>query len=75
MSVIAIDDIDIVHRLQSHREISLTPGDVIVAKVDFNEIDIDMIEATYKMLEKAFPNNNILILNKSIELEVYRNER
>ena len=72
MSVIAISDVDIVHRLNEHKEFSLSPGDTIVAKVDFNELDIEEIQAAYNMLEKAFPRNNILILNKNIELEVYR---
>ena len=72
MSVVAINDVDIVHRLNEHKEFSLSPGDTIVAKVDFNELDIEEIQAAYNMLEKAFPRNNILILNKNIELEVYR---
>ena len=72
MSVIAINDVDIVHRLNEHKEFSLSPGDTIVAKVDFNELDIEEIQAAYNILEKAFPRNNILILNKNIELEVYR---
>lgn len=72
MSVIAIDDVDIVHRLNEHKEFSLSSGDTIVAKVDVNELDIEEIQAAHNMLEKAFPHNNILILNKNIELEVYR---
>lgn len=72
MSVLAIEDIDIIHQLSPHKEISLSPGDTIVAKIDIDEYGLEYAEQIYKILEKAFPYNNILILDKRTELEVYR---
>ena len=74
MSVLAIETVDIIHQLSPHKEISLSPGDTIVAKVDIDEYGIEYANLVHKMLEKAFPYNTILILDKRTELEVYRYE-
>lgn len=67
-------EIEIVPKLRYPKEISLNPGDTLVAKVDQDMWDIEDAQRFYEILEKAFPNNQILVLFKGVELEVIKNE-
>ena len=74
MSVLKIDNVDIIPSLSPHKEFSLKSGDTVIAKVNIQEYGIDYAEQIYKILEKGFPYNNIIILDKDTELEIYRYE-
>ena len=73
LSVLAIENIEVIPQVSQRKEVTLHPGDVIVAKVDLEKVDFEVVQSAYNMLEKAFPNNNIMVLDKNIEIEVYRN--
>ena len=66
-------EFEILSKLNTTNEISLRPGDTLVAKLDQEKWDLNDAEAIYKILEKAFPKNQILVLFNGIELEVIKN--
>lgn len=67
-------EIEIVPKLRYPKEISLSPGDILVAKVDQDMWNLEDAQKFYEILEQAFPNNQILVLFKGVELEVIKNE-
>ena len=67
-------EFEILSKLNTTNEISLRPGDTLVAKLDQEKCDLKDAEVIYKILDKAFPKNQILVLFDSIELEVIKNE-
>ena len=66
-------EIEIVPKLRYPKEISLSPGDTLVAKIDQDLWDIEDAQRFYEILEHAFPNNSILVLFKGVDLEVIKN--
>ena len=64
---------EILPQLNTVNEISLRPGDTLVAKLDQEKWDIENAEVIYNILAKAFPKNQILVLFDGIELEVIKN--
>ena len=64
---------EILPKLHTANEISLRPGDTLVAKLDQEKWDLDSAEVIYEILAKAFPKNQILVLFDGIELEVIKN--
>ena len=71
----SFDDVkfEILPQLNTVNEISLRPGDTLVAKLDQEKCDLNDAEVIYKILDKAFPKNQILVLFDGIELEVIKN--
>ena len=71
----SFDDIkfEILPQLNTVNEISLRPGDTLVAKLDQEKWDTNDAEIIYEILAKAFPKNQILVLFNGIELEVIKN--
>lgn len=71
----SFDDIkfEILPQLNTINEISLRPGDTLVAKLDQEKWDVESAEVIYNILAKAFPKNQILVLFDGIKLEVIKN--
>lgn len=71
----SFDDVkfEILPQLNTVNEISLRPGDTLVAKLDQEKWDLNNAEVIYEILAKAFPKNQILVLFDGIELEVIKN--
>lgn len=65
----------IIPQLQKHNEISLQHGDTLIVYVPFKEWDFDMIKKIYDMFEKAFPYNQIMVIDENVTLEVVRNDK
>lgn len=65
----------IIPQLQKHNEISLQRGDTLIVHVPFKEWDFDMIQKIYDMFEKAFPYNQIMVIDENVTLEVVRNDK
>ena len=65
MSVSTIEDINLPQTIYSK--------DVIILKVNFDKVDIEVVQNVYNILEEVFPENKIIVLDKNIEIEVYRN--
>ena len=63
----------IIPQLQKHNEISLQHGDTLVVHVPFQEWGLNMIQEVYNMFEKAFPYNQIMVVDENVTLEVVRN--
>ena len=63
----------IIPQLQKHNEISLQCGDTLIVHVPFQEWDLNMIQEVYNMFEKAFPYNQIMVVDENVTLEVVRN--
>ena len=66
-------EFEILPKLNTINEISLRPGDTLVAKLDQEKWDINDAESIYNILAKTFPKNQILVLFNGIELEVIKN--
>ena len=66
--------ISIIPKLVQHNELILAREDTVVLYVDFNKYSMDTAQEFYKLLEKVFPQNQILILPKDTRMEVVRNE-
>ena len=63
-------EIQIIPKLKEFNELSLSPGDTLVAFVDHKKWTLDNVQEFYNLLQKIFPNNNICILFDGIELGV-----
>lgn len=66
-------ELEIIPKLKQSKEFSLSPGDTLVAKIDQDLWDIEDAQRFYEILEQAFPNNQILVLFKGVDLEVIKN--
>lgn len=64
----------IIPQLQKHNEISLQRGDTLVVHIDLEKYGIDYAKQIYEIFEKAFPYNQILVVDDSVTLEVIKNE-
>ena len=64
---------EILPELKVTNEISLRPGDTLIAKLDQEKWDVEGAEVIHEVLARAFPKNQILILFDGIELEVIKN--
>jgi hypothetical protein len=67
-------EVSIIPKLKPCNEISLGEGDTLVGVVDSEKWDIDDAQQFYKLLNQAFPNNNILMIFDGIELGVIKSE-
>ena len=65
-----IIEIQIIPKLKEFNELSLSPGDTLVAFVDHEKWTMDNAQEFYNLLQKAFPHNNICILFDGIKLGV-----
>lgn len=62
----------IIPQLHKHNEISLKRGDTLVVHIPFDTYDLDSANVIYEMFAKAFPYNQVIVVDKDIELEVVR---
>lgn len=67
--------INIIPKLTPYNEISLSPGDTLVAFIDSQKWDMNDAQEFYRLLRKTFPNNNICIMFDGVELGVVRNAK
>lgn len=63
-------EMTIVPKLKPYLDLSLTPGDTIVAFIDHNIWQMSDAQEFYKLLEKTFPCNSICVLFDGVELGV-----
>lgn len=63
-------NVQIIPKLKEFNEVTLSPGDTLVAFVDHEIWDIENAQEFYNLLQKTFPNNNICVLFDGIELGV-----
>lgn len=66
-------DCSIIPRLQAWNEITLQKGDTLVAYINEDIFDIDFAKGIYEILEKTFPENQIVVLPRAVELGVIKN--
>lgn len=67
-------DYSIIPRLKGWNEITLSQGDTLVIYWDFEKYNMDVAQDFYKMVEKVFPNNQILFMPKESKMGVVKNE-
>ena len=67
-------EVQIVPKLREFNFVSLNPGDTLVAYYDRNHYTIDEVQNIYDLLSKAFPNNNILCIEKHVDLGVIKED-
>ena len=67
-------EVQVIPKLREFNSISLDPGDTLVAFYDKNHYTIDEVQNIYELLYKAFPNNNILCIEKHINLGVIKED-
>lgn len=65
-------EVQIVPKLREFNFLSLEPGDTLVAYYDRNHYTMDEVQNIYELLRKAFPNNNILCIEKHVNLGVIK---
>ena len=65
-------ELTIVPKLKECNLISLSPGDTIVLHIDDDKWDLDNAQEFYKLFEKSFPNNNIMVMFKGVDIGVIR---
>ena len=49
----------------------IEPGATLTAYYDVQEIDVETVGELYKILEKKFPQNEIVVLPNSISLQLF----
>ena len=59
----------VVPRLKEPNEIICSPGDTLIASIDTEYIELSHFNSILEALEKQFPNNNILCMPNSIEIQ------
>lgn len=64
----------IIPQLQKHNEISLRRGDTLVVHIDLEKYGINYAKEIFDVFEKAFPYNQILVVDKHVTLEVIKND-
>lgn len=65
----------IVPKLKSFNELCLTIGDTLVIYWDFEKYCLDEAQEFFKILEKGFPNNQVIFIPKGSEIGVIKNEQ
>jgi hypothetical protein len=65
-------EITIVPKLRRCNSISLSPGDTLLVHVDQDIWDLDAAQNFYDLFSKSFPNNNIVVTFKGIEIGVIK---
>lgn len=68
-------EVNIIPKLSPHCEISLSPGDTLVAFIDSEKWDMNDAQQFYNLLEKTFPYNSICIMFDGVELGVVKHEK
>lgn len=63
----------LIPRLTPYKEIILQKGDTLVAFIG-GELDLSDGQELFNLLSKVFPDNQILILPRDVELGVVKNE-
>lgn len=64
----------IIPQLQKHNEISLRRGDTLVVHIDLEKYGINYAKEIFDVFEKAFPYNQILVVDEHVTLEVIKND-
>lgn len=64
----------IIPKLKDFNEIFLTVGDTLIVYWDFEKYALDEAQEFFKLIQKAFPNNQVLFIPKESEIGVVRNE-
>lgn len=67
--------INIIPKLTPCNEISLSPGDTLVAFIDSQKWDMEDAQQFYNLLKKTFPYNSICIMFDGVELGVIRHDK
>ena len=65
----------IIPKLKEFNELSLTHGDVLVVYWDFEKYPLDEAFEFFKIIQKAFPYNQVLLLPSGSKLEVIKNDK
>ena len=64
----------IIPKLKEFNELSLTHGDTLVVYWDFEKYPLDEASEFFKIVQKAFPHNQVLFLPLGSELGVTKND-
>lgn len=64
----------IIPQLQKHNEISLRRGDTLVVHIDLEKYGINYAKEVFDIFEKAFPYNQILVVDENVTLKVVKDE-
>ncbi len=68
-------EVTIIPKLVPHNELTLSPGDTLVAFIDSEKWDMNDAQQFYNLLEKTFPYNSICIMFDGVELGVIKHEK
>lgn len=64
----------IIPKLKSFNEITLKQGDTLIIYWDFDKYPMEIAKDFFKVIEKVFPENQILFIPKGSQMEVVKNE-
>lgn len=66
--------VSLIPELKKYLEHRLSKGDTIVCFIDTDKYDMEDSQFFYDLIESVFPNNQILILPKDVEIGVIKDD-
>ena len=64
----------IIPRLKRYSEITLSRGDTLIIYWDFAKYPMDEAEHFFQILQKAFPDNQVIFMPLETKMEVVKND-
>jgi hypothetical protein len=65
-------DVSIIPRLKNFNEITLSRGDTLVVYWDFERYPLDMAQDFFNIIQKAFPENQVLFVPIEVKMGVIK---
>ncbi len=65
-------EISIIPKLKECNSITLCPGDTLLVHVDHEQWNLDAVQEFHKLFSQAFPNNNVMVTFKGIDIGVIK---
>lgn len=66
--------ISLIPELREYLEYKVSEGDTIVCFINTDKYDMEDSQFFYNLIESVFPNNQILILPKDVEIGVIKDD-
>ena len=67
-------DVSIIPRLKEFNEITLSKGDTLVVYWDFERYPLDMAQDFFNIIQKAFPENQVLFVPIEVKMGVIKDD-
>ena len=65
-------DVSIIPRLKKFNEMTLSRGDTLVVYWDFERYPLDMAQDFFNVIQKAFPENQVLFVPIEVKMGVIK---